>query len=32
LSIVDVYVGYHRKQLGEGVVITVRGMGYWLCL
>ncbi|WP_166352932.1 response regulator transcription factor [Phytoactinopolyspora limicola] len=27
-NVVDVYVGYLRKKLGDGVIITVRGMGY----
>lgn len=27
-NVVDVYVGYLRKKLGEGVIETVRGMGY----
>ncbi len=27
-NIVDVYVGYLRRKLGEGTVETVRGMGY----
>lgn len=29
-NVVDVYVGYLRKKLGEGVIETVRGMGYRL--
>jgi two-component system, OmpR family, response regulator QseB len=29
-NIVDVYVGYLRKKLGEGLIETVRGMGYRL--
>ena len=29
-NVVDVYVGYLRKKLGEGLVETVRGMGYRL--
>jgi DNA-binding response OmpR family regulator len=29
-NVVDVYVRYLRKKLGEGVVDTVRGMGYRL--
>lgn len=29
-NIVDVYVGYLRKKLGEGRISTVRGMGYRL--
>lgn len=29
-NVVDVYVRYLRKKLGEGVVQTVRGMGYRL--
>jgi two-component system, OmpR family, copper resistance phosphate regulon response regulator CusR len=29
-NIVDVYVGYLRKKLGEGRIVTVRGMGYRL--
>jgi DNA-binding response OmpR family regulator len=29
-NVVDVYVGYLRKKLGEGVIATVRGMGYRL--
>jgi DNA-binding response OmpR family regulator len=27
-NVVDVYVGYLRKKLGEGRIVTVRGMGY----
>jgi DNA-binding response OmpR family regulator len=27
-NVVDVYVGYLRKKLGDGVIETVRGMGY----
>lgn len=27
-NIVDVYVGYLRRKLGEGTIETVRGMGY----
>lgn len=27
-NIVDVYVGYLRKKLGNGIIETVRGMGY----
>jgi DNA-binding response OmpR family regulator len=27
-NIVDVYVGYLRKKLGDGTIQTVRGMGY----
>lgn len=27
-NIVDVYVGYLRKKLGDGLIETVRGMGY----
>jgi DNA-binding response OmpR family regulator len=29
-NVVDVYVGYLRKKLGEGRIVTVRGMGYRL--
>ncbi|PSB23062.1 DNA-binding response regulator [filamentous cyanobacterium CCP1] len=29
-NIVDVYVGYLRKKLGQGVIKTVRGVGYSL--
>jgi two-component system response regulator QseB len=29
-NVVEVYVGYLRKKLGEGVIETVRGMGYRL--
>jgi two-component system, OmpR family, response regulator QseB len=29
-NIVDVYVGYLRKKLGEGLIETIRGMGYRL--
>jgi two-component system, OmpR family, response regulator QseB len=29
-NIVDVYVGYLRKKLGDDVIATVRGMGYRL--
>jgi DNA-binding response OmpR family regulator len=29
-NVVDVYVGYLRRKLGEGTVETVRGMGYRL--
>jgi DNA-binding response OmpR family regulator len=29
-NVVDVYVGYLRKKLGEGRIATVRGMGYRL--
>lgn len=29
-NVVDVYVGYLRKKLGDGVIETVRGMGYRL--
>jgi DNA-binding response OmpR family regulator len=29
-NVVDVYVGYLRKRLGNGVIATVRGMGYRL--
>ncbi|MBW4661206.1 MAG: response regulator transcription factor [Drouetiella hepatica Uher 2000/2452] len=29
-NIVDVYVGYLRKKLGEGLIETVRGIGYRL--
>jgi len=29
-NIVDVYVGYLRKKLGDDVIETVRGMGYRL--
>jgi two-component system response regulator QseB len=31
-NIVDVYVGYLRKKLGNGAIETVRGMGYRLRL
>jgi DNA-binding response OmpR family regulator len=31
-NIVDVYVGYLRRKLGDGVITTVRGMGYRLQL
>jgi DNA-binding response OmpR family regulator len=31
-NVVDVYVGYLRKKLGDGVIATVRGMGYRLHL
>jgi len=27
-NVVDVYVGYLRKKLGAGLIITVRGLGY----
>lgn len=27
-NVVDVYVGYLRRKLGQGVIETVRGMGY----
>jgi DNA-binding response OmpR family regulator len=27
-NVVDVYVGYLRKKLGEGSIETLRGMGY----
>jgi DNA-binding response OmpR family regulator len=29
-NVVDVYVGYLRKKFGDGVITTVRGMGYRL--
>jgi DNA-binding response OmpR family regulator len=29
-NVVDVYVGYLRKKIGEGRIVTVRGMGYQL--
>jgi len=29
-NVVDVYVGYLRRKLGEGTIETVRGMGYRL--
>lgn len=29
-NVVDVYVGYLRKKLGQGLIETVRGMGYRL--
>jgi two-component system response regulator QseB len=29
-NIVDVYIGYLRKKLGQGVIKTVRGVGYAL--
>jgi DNA-binding response OmpR family regulator len=29
-NVVDVYVGYLRRKLGEGRIRTVRGMGYRL--
>jgi DNA-binding response OmpR family regulator len=29
-NIVDVYIGYLRRKLGDGVITTVRGMGYRL--
>jgi DNA-binding response OmpR family regulator len=29
-NVVDVYVGYLRKKLGQGRIKTVRGMGYRL--
>lgn len=29
-NVVDVYVGYLRKKLGDGLIETVRGMGYRL--
>ena len=29
-NVVDVYIGYLRRKLGEDVVVTVRGMGYRL--
>jgi DNA-binding response OmpR family regulator len=28
--LVDVYVGYLRKKLGQDLITTVRGMGYRL--
>ena len=30
-NIVDVYIGYLRKKLGNDVIETVRGVGYRLC-
>jgi two-component system, OmpR family, response regulator QseB len=30
-NIVDVYVGYLRKKLGDDLIETVRGVGYRLC-
>lgn len=30
-NVVDVYVRYLRKKLGDGTIETVRGMGYRLC-
>ena len=29
-NVVDVYIGYLRRKLGEDVIETVRGMGYRL--
>jgi DNA-binding response OmpR family regulator len=29
-NVVDVYVGYLRRKLGEGLIVTARGMGYRL--
>jgi len=29
-NLVDVYVGYLRRKLGEAVIETVRGAGYCL--
>jgi DNA-binding response OmpR family regulator len=29
-NVVDVYVGYLRKKLGQDLIETVRGMGYRL--
>jgi two-component system response regulator QseB len=29
-NVVDVYVGYLRKKLGQGLIETLRGMGYRL--
>ena len=29
-NVVDVYVGYLRRKLGEGAIVTVRGLGYRL--
>jgi DNA-binding response OmpR family regulator len=29
-NVVDVYVGYLRRKLGDGLITTVRGMGYRL--
>jgi DNA-binding response OmpR family regulator len=29
-NVVDVYVGYLRRKLGAGRIVTVRGMGYRL--
>jgi DNA-binding response OmpR family regulator len=31
-NIVDVYVGYLRKKLGNDVFETIRGVGYRLCI
>ena len=29
-NVVDVYIGYLRRKLGDDVIETVRGMGYRL--
>ncbi|MGZ8599516.1 MAG: winged helix-turn-helix domain-containing protein, partial [Actinomycetota bacterium] len=29
-NVVDVYVGYLRRKLGDGLIATARGMGYRL--
>jgi DNA-binding response OmpR family regulator len=29
-NVVDVYIGYLRRKVGEGWITTVRGMGYRL--
>jgi two-component system, OmpR family, response regulator QseB len=29
-NVVDVYIGYLRKKLGQDLIETVRGMGYRL--